>query len=70
MLLEEKINYERNDAKRDQTIDYIIDFLKDYGELSEELYQRIEAETDPDTLKRWVKLAARCGSLNAFREQM
>lgn len=70
MLFEEKIYYERKEARIEQLLENITDLLEDYGEIPETLLHRIEAEDDPDTLKRWLKLAARCGSLKAFEEQM
>lgn len=48
----------------------ILELLEDYGEIPERLRARIEAETEPEVLARWHKLAARCGSLSAFEEQM
>ena len=44
--------------------------LKDYGEIPEKIRERIENEFNPDILKRWHKLAARCGSMEAFEKQM
>ena len=74
MLLEEKIYYERKEAtqRADQqrrTAD-ILELLEDYGKIPEKLQKRIEEEENPDVLKRWLKLAARCGSFAAFEEQM
>ena len=78
MLLEEKIYYERKEAAEEaaQRADQqrrtpdILELLEDYGKIPEKLQKRIEEEENPDVLKRWLKLAARCGSFAAFEEQM
>ena len=48
----------------------IIDLLSDYGDISEELKNRIYAETDLDVLKRWHKLSARVSSIEEFEQSM
>lgn len=74
MLLEEKLYYERKEAAAAAALKQrkadILELLEDYGEIPERLRARIEAETEPEVLARWHKLAARCGSLSAFEEQM
>lgn len=78
MLFEEKIYYERKEAAeaareeavREQRYQDIFELLEDYGEVPERIRERVESEDDMEILKRWHKLAARCGSLAAFEEQM
>lgn len=78
MLWEEKLYYERKEAAEEaaetaalkQRKEDILELLEDYGEIPERLRAGIEAETKPEVLARWHKLAARCGSLAAFEEQM
>lgn len=74
MLLEEKIAYERKEAARtadrNRRVADILELLEDYGEIPERIRDKIESETNPDTLKRWHKLAAKAGGLQAFEEQM
>ena len=48
----------------------IIKLLEDQGEISEELQTRIMAEKDLQVLSKWLKLAARVDSIDAFRERM
>ena len=74
MLWEEKLYYEREEASETAALkqrkEDILELLEDYGEIPERLRARIEAETEPEVLARWHKLAARCGSVSAFEEQM
>lgn len=48
----------------------IISFLKDLGEIPSALIARINAESDPQTLQSWVKLAARAVSISDFEEKI
>ena len=74
MLLEEKMYYERKAAAREADLkrrkEDILELLEDYGKIPEELRELIEAEGEPEVLTRWLKLAARCGSLSAFEKRM
>lgn len=44
----------------------ILSFLAEYGEIPAILKEEILTQTDPETLERWLKLAARAGSIAAF----
>jgi len=44
--------------------------LEDYGNISEELHKKILSEQDPDTLKKWRKLAAKVSSIEEFVAKM
>ena len=74
MLLEEKMYYERKAAAKEADLkrrkEDILELLEDYGKIPEELREIIEAEGEPEVLTRWLKLAARCGSLSAFEKRM
>lgn len=74
MRLDDIIYYEREEAaeKADQNraVEYILELLEDCGEVSEELKNKIKAQTDKETLRRWHKLAARVESLEEFEEKM
>ena len=74
MLLEEKMYYERKAAAREADLkrrkEDILELLEDYGKIPEELRELIEAEGETEVLTRWLKLAARCGSLSAFEKRM
>lgn len=51
-------------------IESIYELLEDYGEVTEPLKKRLEKEMTPDKLKNWLKLAARCSSIEEFEERM
>lgn len=48
----------------------ILELLGEYGNVPEELKGAILSETDPLTLKRWLKLAARADSITMFKDRM
>ena len=66
MTIGELIEQTQGDTRKED----IFELLKDYGEIPERVLERIENESELDILKRWHKLAARCGSIEAFEEQM
>lgn len=66
MTMEELIEQAQGDTRKED----IFELLKDYGEIPERGLERIENESELDILKRWHKLAARCGSIEAFERQM
>ena len=74
MRFDDIIAWEREDAQKEavitNTIQNTIDLLNDYGEVPQSLQDRLTATTDLDILKRWLKLAARAGSIEAFMQQM
>lgn len=70
MRFEDIIYYERKEADLSRGRADILELLGDYGTPSAELKERIEEEKEPEILKRWLRLAARCGSLAAFEKQM
>ena len=48
----------------------IMELLEDYGVIPEELHKKILNEQDPDTLKKWLKLAAKVSSMDEFAAKM
>ncbi len=48
----------------------VLKLLEDYGDIPEELYEKILSEQDPDTLKKWLKLAAKASSIEEFVAKM
>lgn len=48
----------------------ILNLLEDYGVVSDDLRYTIQSETNLDILKKWLKLAAKAPSLEAFKQQM
>lgn len=57
-------------GKAEGKADAVLELLSEIGEVSEELRILIYGETDLNRLTRWVKLAARSGSLEEFAEKM
>ena len=70
MTWEEKIFYERLDAKDEGKIESILELLEDFGTVPEEIVDRLKNETDLDKIKAWNKLAARADSIQEFVEHM
>lgn len=78
MLFEELLQNERKEGKiegriegrTEERIETIIGFLEDLGPLSPILRERLENETDMDTLKGWVKLAAKVKSIEQFEQEI
>ena len=66
MTIGDVIEHVKDDIRKED----ILELLEDYGEIPDRIRERIENESSPDVLKRWLKLAARCGSMEAFEEQM
>ena len=58
----------RGDLKRSRQA--IFDLLDELGNIPEDIYSRIYAEKDTETLRRWLKVAAKATSFEAFREKM
>ena len=74
MTFEEKIFYERLEAEELGRIkgkrEAIIECLEEYGIVSDELSEKIEAENDLDKLKKWCKLACQVNSIEGFINKM
>jgi len=56
----------RAEGKTEGIAESILLLLRDLGDVPEELRERILAETDPDILGRWLKIAARAESIRQF----
>lgn len=63
----------REDGKREGKIEglleALISVLEDKNSIPDDLKSIISAEKNPDTLNRWLKLAAKATSINEFREK-
>ncbi|MBD5459359.1 MAG: hypothetical protein HDR26_00220 [Lachnospiraceae bacterium] len=78
MRFEEFIYYERKaaaeeaakEAAKETIMNDILDLLEDYGEIPSGLKEKLETVNDADLLRKYHKLAARAGSLEAFMEKM
>lgn len=57
----------QNDGKTDGRIEDILFFLKEKGSVPEALEKHIKAETDENTLRKWLKLAGSTGSIEEFQ---
>lgn len=66
MRLEDYIYYQREDAVIDTMIEDIRDLLEDYGDIPERVTDRLKGTNDKDTLKRWLKIAAKANSIEEF----
>ena len=58
----------REEGKAEGKAEVIIDFLNDIGELPDSLENLIMKQTDAQTLQKWLKLAARAGSIEEFEK--
>ncbi|MDE6168082.1 MAG: hypothetical protein K2G28_06450, partial [Acetatifactor sp.] len=47
----------------------ILELLEELGSVPEDVRACISSETDTDTLRTWLKAAARADSLDAFRKK-
>ena len=56
----------RAESKAEGKSEDIIELLEDVGEVSDSLRSHIMGQTDLATLNRWLKLAARAQSIEAF----
>lgn len=70
MLFEELLQNERKEGKIEDRVESIIELLEDLGPVPEKLKERLEKETDMNTLKKWHKLAARAESIEQFETEM
>ena len=59
-----------NDAKAEGKAESIIDFLEVYGEIPDSLRDEILNQKNLEIMQRWVKLAARAGSIQNFIQGM
>ncbi len=66
MRFEEIIYYEREDAAKGTKVQDILELLEDYGEVPDSLEKQLEETEDMDLLKKYLKLAARTDSIDAF----
>lgn len=74
MTWEEKIFYERLEAKDEGKIEgkieAILELLEEFGEVSSKLKENISQETNLEKIKKWLKLAAKVNSIEEFQEKM
>ena len=58
------------DGKAEGKAESILELLEEGGDVPEEFRDVILSETNIETLKRWLKLAARADSIKTFKSQM
>lgn len=58
------------EGKAEGKADMVLEFLYELGDIPERIRTEICRETDTERLTRWVKLAARSGSVREFEEKM
>ena len=58
------------EGKMEAVLEMLLELMKDLGEIPDELRNRITSEKDLETLKKWLRLAARSESLDEFLEKM
>lgn len=68
MTFEEYVYYREQDAKMEGRLQgRLEEKLENYGDdISNALRERISSETDVEILKSWLKIAAKCGSIEEF----
>ena len=52
------------------TVNNIMEFLEDLGEIPETLKSKIMQEEKPDVLRRWLKLAAKAETIEEFGREI
>lgn len=74
MLFEELLKDERAEGRaegqRAALTDTLISLLEEKGTVSEMLQERFASEVDVETLKNWIKLAAKTQSVEQFSKEM
>ena len=68
------IKVQREEAKEEGirlgTVNNIMEFLEDLGEIPETLKSKIMQEEKPDVLRRWLKLAAKAETIEQFEKSV
>lgn len=61
--------YAYEEGEKSGKINSIILLLEDIAPISSELREEIMAQTDEDTLKKWLRAAARAKSIDEFMQE-
>ncbi len=74
MTLEEWVKDRSKDreviAKQEAKQEAVFELLEEYGAVPEHIREAVSAQRDLTVLKRWLKLAARAGSMEQFEKEM
>ena len=60
----------REEGREEARQESILEFLQDLGDIPKTLKDKIREQSDIEVLKRWLKLAAKSDSIEAFTAQM
>ena len=66
---ERLLNSEKAEGKAEGKAEDIVELLEEVGELPDALKNLIMGQNDIEVLRRWVKAAARAGSIEDFEEK-
>lgn len=64
---EEKIII-REEGKAEGITEVIIDLLRDYGDIPQDLREKIKTEDNINVLKEWLKKAIKTGSMEQYQK--
>ena len=70
MTVEEWMNIRADKAKTEGKTEDILLLLSELGNIPSDLETRILTERDSETLKNWLKLAARAESVEQFQREI
>lgn len=74
MKMEERERIIRDEGKQigiiNGKIESVLEFLEDKGEVPEKVKAEIFAETDPEVLKKWLRLAAKSETIEEFCKEI
>lgn len=60
----------RQEGRQEGRVEAILEILEELGSVSDELRERITAQTDMAVLKMWLKYAAKAESIEAFQKML
>lgn len=69
LLIKEEREEARAEGRTEGKAESIIELLSEFGAVSSELHEKIMMETNPETLTKWLKLAAKSDSVEEFLEK-
>ena len=69
-IREEAYDEGKIDGVKTGKADAILELLEDYGEIPQEIRDRVYAEKNVNVLKQWLKEAAKAASLEEFVGKM
>lgn len=60
----------REETEQEVKQEAVFELLEEYGAIPEHIRKAVSAQEDLTVLKRWLKLAARAGSMEQFEKEM